>query len=457
MKRFFVVVTIHVLLLALSQSANSGLQLWGVATTACPNGSAFEGRKLTKAELMQVIERSGEQREQVNLCGADLSNMKLEEVDLRNSNLDKANISNTTLFKVNLSGTHLSFSNFHNSQIFNSDFSNSILVAADLRGTEIVTADFRQTNLWQAHFNSAKIGNLVCDGATGRGAVFDDAEIADSSFKASTLTNTSWLRVLSESNSFREADLSESDFSRASINGDDFTKTKMIAVRLDSARFDPMPGALPNKQALASVKVNELIRFPEHGSPQGIIALREAMKDAGRSQEERQLTFAIESQKTQQLFSGNWADKLEGAFRLIMFQWTTRYGLDPGRALRLIGLLILVFSFPYVFAIAISDQPTIWRLWSKERVLRHTGIDTPEPMQYTIPKAILLALHFSAMSAFQIGWRDLNIGTWISNLQPREYRLAATGWTRVISGIQSLCSVYLLAICVLTYFGRPFE
>jgi hypothetical protein len=35
--------------------------------------------------------------------------------------------------------------------------------------------------------------------------------------------------------------------------------------------------------------------------------------------------------------------------------------------------------------------------------------------------------------------------------------LRATGWVRTVAGIQSLLSVYLLALWVLTYFGRPFE
>jgi hypothetical protein len=54
-------------------------------------------------------------------------------------------------------------------------------------------------------------------------------------------------------------------------------------------------------------------------------------------------------------------------------------------------------------------------------------------------------------------WRDLNVGTWISRLQPREYTLRATGWVRFVSGLQSLISVYLIALWVLTYFGRPFD
>ena len=33
----------------------------------------------------------------------------------------------------------------------------------------------------------------------------------------------------------------------------------------------------------------------------------------------------------------------------------------------------------------------------------------------------------------------------------------ATGWPRSVAGLQSLLSIYLLALWVLTYFGRPFD
>jgi hypothetical protein len=53
--------------------------------------------------------------------------------------------------------------------------------------------------------------------------------------------------------------------------------------------------------------------------------------------------------------------------------------------------------------------------------------------------------------------RQPNVGTWISRLQKKEYNLRATGWVRMVSGLQSLLSVYMLALWALTYFGRPFE
>jgi len=41
-------------------------------------------------------------------------------------------------------------------------------------------------------------------------------------------------------------------------------------------------------------------------------------------------------------------------------------------------------------------------------------------------------------------------------LQLREYTFRATGWVRTVAGIQSLISLYLVALALLTYFGDPF-
>jgi hypothetical protein len=48
-------------------------------------------------------------------------------------------------------------------------------------------------------------------------------------------------------------------------------------------------------------------------------------------------------------------------------------------------------------------------------------------------------------------------GPGFGRIHPGKYTLRATGWVKVVSGVQSLVSVYLLAIWALTYFGRPFD
>ena len=71
-------------------------------------------------------------------------------------------------------------------------------------------------------------------------------------------------------------------------------------------------------------------------------------------------------------------------------------------------------------------------------------------------EALRYGLQFSLLSAFHIGWNWLNVGSWITRLQGREYTFQAVGWVRRLSGLQSLLSVYLLAMWALSYFGRPF-
>ncbi len=73
---------------------------------------------------------------------------------------------------------------------------------------------------------------------------------------------------------------------------------------------------------------------------------------------------------------------------------------------------------------------------------------------YRIP---IWAMYFSFVSAFNTGWRDFNLGYWFARIHPKEYELRSNGWVKVISGLQALISVYLIALWALTYFGSPFE
>ena len=45
------------------------------------------------------------------------------------------------------------------------------------------------------------------------------------------------------------------------------------------------------------------------------------------------------------------------------------------------------------------------------------GTDKPERLILGWPKSLALGLRFSLLSAFNIGWRDLNVGNWIQRLQ----------------------------------------
>jgi len=154
---------------------------------------------------------------------------------------------------------------------------------------------------------------------------------------------------------------------------------------------------------------------------------------------------------------------------------TTGYGLRPGRAVEMLLGLMLLLAFAYLPWIGHSGQNgrpqgAVYRIWPSERLAEDGGTvrlriydDVPEEdraerlQAKTMFGRLGYALWFSTLSAFHIGWRELSVGTWLSRLQPREYALRAQGWPRFISGMQSLLSVYLVAVWALTYFGRPFQ
>ena len=97
-------------------------------------------------------------------------------------------------------------------------------------------------------------------------------------------------------------------------------------------------------------------------------------------------------------------------------------------------VLIPIFAFPYLLAIwAPSDSGLIWRpkidgiwqQWSNEPNRMDLGDDQPNLLEARSFSALGYALYFSLLSAFHIGWRDLNVGSWIVRIQPREYTLRA--------------------------------
>src|SRR5260221_63243 len=205
------------------------------------------------------------------------------------------------------------------------------------------------------------------------------------------------------------------------------------------------------------------------GQETGLVQLRSLFQKGGLRDLEREATYAIEFNTTRHLFSEMTPSAIvEGAFRLVFFEWPSDYGLYPGRSLLIIIAIWALIIPAYTWSIwraPLGRNPSsgIYRVWSSDRIEfsrnepRIEGSAKVERMQRRGLAAVGAAAYFSLLSAFYIGWRELNVGAWIARIQPKEYEMRATGWVRVAAGVQSLLSVYLIALWVLTYFGRPFE
>jgi hypothetical protein len=185
----------------------------------------------------------------------------------------------------------------------------------------------------------------------------------------------------------------------------------------------------------------------------------------------RPMMFGVKEEdlKDQRPWPERLAGKSESLFNYALFELPSGYGLAPGRALWGLLGLIPIFALPYWIALNRANRRSgIWMVVPADRLARGRGKekavlihphDAKTWWEYLVGEYRLLrtSVYFSFLSTFHIGWREFNVGSWTARMQPREYTLRATGWVRMVSGIQSLLSVYLLALWVLTHFGRPFE
>jgi hypothetical protein len=240
-----------------------------------------------------------------------------------------------------------------------------------------------------------------------------------------------------------------------------------------------LPDSLPDPIGLSFAEGLESLRFSD--LPEGLLKLRSEFRDLGLRTQERQLTCAIrrsELHRTRWVFSGlhdpprsvPLHGRVEQWMNYVFFDLTCQYGMSAERPLIIVGVLFILFSMIYVFAQMVPGQGGgIWVVWEENRIAKTEGGDVPQRLTEGFPSArphgrlrrllsiTLLAAYFSLLSALRTGWSWLNFGSWISCMQPREYSLHATGWVRLFSGLQSLISVYLVALAIVTYFGTPFE
>lgn len=345
------------------------------------------------------------------------------------------------------------------------------LCKANFTGANLTGVDFTRADLALADFSHANLTSAILTGADLHWANLTRAILTKADFTDAKLAEA-WLI---ETN-LAEAKLTRADLTSAYLNGAFLSGTILTGAdlgwaNLTGAMFEPQPGSLASVIHIELAQGLAELTFWNTSS--SLVALRKRFADDGMRQQEREITFA--KLRTQRVHNarGSFWKHVEGRFSYVAFELTCGYGLHYGRPLHILFfVLIPLFTSVYTVILRKRSGAGLWRVWSPDRILTDEGQATPERLwwftpkspegpQRTSPRAFLRALGFgflfSLLSSFQIGWRDLNVGNWITRVLPHEYTLRATGWVRVVSGLQSLVSVYLLALWALTYFGRPFE
>lgn len=355
--------------------------------------------------------------------------------------------------RLTLTGADLTGIELANANLQGALLSGTNLRLANLRGATLESADLGASNLGSANIEGANLNNASLEEAYL--SIYEEFLIGAFNVNGAQLKKT----TLSNSN-LRKADLSYANLEKAELLGTNLEDAKLSFTNLKEAIYEVKPDNLPNLISLRNAKNLETMRFKN--SPHALENLKQAFKKIGYRQQEREITYALKRSE----FESVWrkpgfrpGERLEAAFNWFFFDFTVRYSLEPFRALKILAGLIFIFTLPYAYALFISEKKEgIWKVWPHDRLRKEEiGSDTPELITLKNWRVLTYAFYFSLLSAFNIGWRELNVGNWITRLQTRPYILQPSHWVRMVSGLQSLISVYLLAICVLSYFGRPFE
>jgi hypothetical protein len=374
----------------------------------------------------------------VVLGKANLRGAKLNKADLRGAELNEADLRGAELNEADLGGAEL-----NKASLVRAELNEANLVAAELNEASLVGAKLNEANLFLTELNKASLG----------GAELNKADLSYTELNEASLGGAE----------LNEASLIGAKLNEANLEQAELKDATLADAQLVKARY--APASPPPAVYVAGIQGLETVTFPP-GQEIGLVQLRKLFQDGGLRDLERQATYAIEHGRTGHTIQ-NWKSDLihavEGVFRFIAFDLTTGYGLHPGRSLLILFALICFFTQTYAVAI-VDKSGTIYRVWPAGRIQHNVcGIELVKEakLEQLDPQKVLpifgYSLQFSLLSAFHIGFREFSVGTWLARLQGSQYTLEALGWVRRVSGLQSLLSVYLLAMWALTYFGRPFQ
>lgn len=429
------------------------------------------GKTRTKADLLAIVARH-----RIWLSGAVVpSGPTPGQANFVNAQLDHASFRELDLTKAQFVGASLS----------NADFTRSILIESDLTGAKLTGAMLLEANLRAAvlargNLRGASLVGAEMENLDGTGADFEEANASASSLQGAHLYTARFVKAYLLRCDLSGADLSDADLSGADLKDARLTHgTVLIGTTLSGASLEGAdlyhavfePRVNPDVRSIAGAQSIEYLTYRSNSD--ALTQLRKSFRDGGFERQDRQVTYALRRRQAE-LLAGSCAaarvDCLWFAFNRVFFDLTCQYGMSPGRPLALLLALWLVCSASYWILARDGIVGGLYLVsehqWRGKSV-KHVVTLHPEPVRRKDKrwrglarrewKFAQTAAYFSLLTACDIGFREINLGRWLRLLPRREYELKPFGWLRTIAGVQSLISVYCVALWILTYFGRPFD
>jgi len=418
----------------------------------------LEGTNLLGADLLGA-NLEGADLKEAYLEGASLEGAYLEGAYLEGTNLGGANLEGAYLMKAYLEGANLEGADLEGVNLLGDNLKAARLQGANLKGARLMAARLEGADLKVAKLEGANLMFAKLEGANLQGANLKKADLKFAKLEGANLRGANLQEAHMEGAHMEGAHMEGAHMQGAFLINTNLKDTYFSGVDLSGATYETI--SLPLKHSLGSIIGLDKLNFGKNQQA-GLVLLREALKETGFREREREATYSLEHWKTE------YAPWLQRYFNRVFFEWTAGYGLYYGRPLFLILCGIVLFSIIYLVPLLGHGKSGIYKCETieKRKQLKRSrskgGFHTePKEKQQRLVrktfKAVLYALYFSLLSSFHLGWRDFNVGNWLIRMQPKEFILKPTGWVRTVSGVQSLFGVYMLALWILCYFGRPFS
>jgi hypothetical protein len=157
---------------------------------------------------------------------------------------------------------------------------------------------------------------------------------------------------------------------------------------------------------------------------------------------------------------------------LIFFDWTVHYGMAPEHALLLLLLQGVLFALVYDAFLHLSRRSSLSVVKRRRGPQSESFRRIPYRIRSVPPstrwryrwnlvgrewRLVRVALFFSLLNTFHSGFNEVDPGKWIRLLTKHDYHFEAQHWMRTIAGVQTVLSLFLFAMWLLTQFGHPFD
>lgn len=181
----------------------------------------------------------------LELDGGDFNKAYLREVDLHGANLSNVNLAGTYLREANLSGANLRDANLRDANLGKANLRGTCLIGANLReanlfdvrlsGADLSEADLSEANLRDAYLSKANLRKAKLNDANLRDAYLSEANLSGANLSGANLTDAKLGKANLSGTYLREANLNNAHFDEADLRGADLSEADLRGANLSGA------------------------------------------------------------------------------------------------------------------------------------------------------------------------------------------------------------------------------